>query len=142
MYKMPSVLSSFKPNECNANLYLRSENHSLTPHYDDRFLSGPILMNLSLHGRSRMIYSKGDSDTVNDVVTVYLPRKCLQLVTGDARYKYKHRINAEDVLDEKRISITWRQAGDSNGGLIRGQRGSSSSSSITTYLAHSCNAAS
>ena len=133
-FKMPTVLTSFKPNECNANCYLKSEGHSLTPHYDDRFLSGPILMNLSLHGRSRMTYSKGDSDAMHDKVIVDLPRRCLQLVTGDARYKYKHRINVEDVLDDKRISITWRQAGDSNGGLIRGQAADTSSSSIATFL--------
>ena len=135
--KMPMVLSSFKPNECNANLYLKSENHSLSPHYDDRFLSGPILMNLSLHGRSRMTYSKGNSDAIHDKVAVDLPRRCLQLVTGDARYKYKHRIDAEDILDEKRVSITWRQAGDSNGGLIRGQAPDASSSSIATFLSQS-----
>ena len=135
--KMPTVLSSFKPNECNANLYLRSENHSLSPHYDDRFLSGPILMNLSLHGRSRMTYSKGDSDAFHDKVVVELPRRCLQLVTGDARYKYKHRIDAEDIIDDKRISITWRQAGDSNGGLIRGQAPGASSSSLATFLSQS-----
>ena len=135
--KMPTVLSSFKPNECNANLYLKSENHSLSPHYDDRFLSGPILMNLSLHGRSRMTYSKGDSDAFHDKVVVDLPRRCLQLVTGDARYKYKHRIDAEDIIDDKRVSITWRQAGDSNGGLIRGQAPAATSSSLATFLSQS-----
>ena len=122
-FKMPSVLKPFKPNECNANCYVKSENHSLTAHYDDRFLSGPILMNLSLQGRSIMTYSKGNSSAIHDNVKVDLPRRCLQLVTGDARYKYMHRIDAADVLDEKRMSVTWRQAGDSNGGLIRGLNG-------------------
>ena len=122
-FKMPSVLKTFKPNECNANCYVKSENHSLTAHYDDRFLSGPILMNLSLLGRSIMTYSKGNSSAIHDIVKVNLPRRCLQLVTGDARYKYMHRIDAVDVLDERRMSVTWRQAGDSNGGLIRGLNG-------------------
>lgn len=45
---------------------------------------------------------------------------------GDARYKYKHRINVEDIYDPKRISITFRQAGSSNGGLIRGKINNSS----------------
>lgn len=133
-FKLPVVLNSFRPNECNANCYLKSENHSLTPHYDDRFLSGPILMNLSLHGFSTMTYTKGNSEAVHDTVKVNLPRRCLQLVTGDARYKYKHRINAEDVLDQKRMSVTWRQAGDSNGGLIRGQVRSGPSSSIDSFF--------
>jgi hypothetical protein len=133
-FKLPVVLNSFRPNECNANCYLKSENHSLTPHYDDRFLSGPILMNLSLGGCSIMTYTKGNSEALHDTVKVNLPRRCLQLVTGDARYKYKHRINAEDVLDQKRMSVTWRQAGDSNGGLIRGELRSGPSSSLDSFL--------
>ena len=131
-FKMPMVLNTFRPNECNANSYLKSENHSLTAHYDDRFLSGPILMNLSLVGRSIMTYTKGNSEAVHDTIKVNLPRRCLQLVTGDARYKYMHRINAEDVMDMKRMSITWRHAGNSNGGLIRGQK--STSSSLDNFL--------
>lgn len=81
---MPNVLLNFQPNECNANCYIRSENHYLTPHYDDRFLSGPILMNLSLQGHSKMTYSKGDSSAIHDIVKVVLPRRCLQLVTGSS----------------------------------------------------------
>lgn len=135
--KMPTVLNSFRPNECNANSYLKSENHSLTAHYDDRFLSGPILMNLSLIGRSVMTYTKGNSEAEHDTVKVELPRRCLQLVTGDARYKYMHRINAEDVIDVKRMSITWRHAGDSNGGLIRGQK--NSLSSLDSFLVNKKN---
>ena len=131
-FKMPMVLSTFRPNECNANSYLKSENHSLTAHYDDRFLSGPILMNLSLVGRSIMTYTKGSSEALHDTIKVDLPRRCLQLVTGDARYKYMHRIDAEDVLDIKRMSITWRHAGNSNGGLIRGQK--STAFSMESFL--------
>lgn len=49
-------LSSFIPNECNVNEYLQDSKHYLRPHFDDRFLSGPILINLSLLGSCYMSY--------------------------------------------------------------------------------------
>jgi hypothetical protein len=118
-YKMPSVLSIFRPNECNANSYMKAEKHDLAAHCDDRFLFGPVLMNLSLAGRCFMTISKGDSEV--GFVRIDLPKRCLQLVTGKARYDYKNRINECYILDAKRISITFRQAGYPYGGLIKGQ---------------------
>ena len=44
------------------------QGHYLTPHYDDRHLSGPVLMNLSLAGTSRMVYSKGESELLQVLV--------------------------------------------------------------------------
>lgn len=130
---VPKVLQQFRPNECNVNCYLKSEGHHLTPHYDDRFLSGPILMNLSLCGDSKMTYSRADSELEHDLVGVDLPRRCLQLVTGKARYNYKHRIRQEDLFGDKRISVTFRRAGSSTGGLIRGLQGSNVPS-ISSFL--------
>ena len=118
--KLPNVLRTFIPNECNANLYLKEAGHYLTPHYDDRFLSGPVLLNLSLCGKSVMTYTKGDSTAASDTFAIELPRRCLQIVTRNARFNFKHSIKSNDVVDAKRISVTFRQAGSSNGGLIRG----------------------
>lgn len=132
MCKFPAVLNTFHPNECNINCYIKSDGHFLTPHYDDRFLSGPVLMNLSLCGRSRMTFTRGESEAAHDTVVVNLPRRCLQLVMGPARFSFKHRINADDLLDPKRISITWRHAGSSNGGLIRGMQ--ANEPSIESFL--------
>jgi alkylated DNA repair dioxygenase AlkB len=123
---LPAALRTFRPNECNANSYLKAENHNLTPHFDDRHLSGPVLMNLSLGGHCRMTYTKYHGEGVlnpgasHDTVVVDLPPRCLQLVTGDARYKYTHAIKKDDILSNRRLSITWRQAAPANGGLIRG----------------------
>lgn len=105
--RMIDILRNFKPNECNVNSYERRKRHSLQPHFDDRELSGPALMNLSLLGNAKMTYTKqGESE-----VAVDLPRRCLQLVTGDSRYKWKHSIKFEHLLDERRVSLTCRQAG-------------------------------
>lgn len=115
MSQFPSEVRDFKPNECNSNSYRKSENHYLRPHYDDRTLSGPLLMNLSLAGSGIMTYVRpSDSSSVE----VSLPRRCLQIVTGAARWYYTHEIKQHHILDERRVSITWRQAGGKKGVLL------------------------
>jgi alkylated DNA repair dioxygenase AlkB len=109
----PTVLRSFKPNECNANSYLSSEGHYLTPHYDDRALSGPVLMNLSLGCDSYMTYHSPDGSKVE----VFLPKNTLQLVSGKSRFDFKHSISSTGVLGARRVSVTWRQAGINKNGL-------------------------
>jgi hypothetical protein len=34
----------------------------------------------------------------------------MQVLTGDARYSYTHSIAAADILEPRRISITFRQS--------------------------------
>jgi alkylated DNA repair dioxygenase AlkB len=99
---------SFRVNECNINSYSKSAAHYLRPHYDDRALSGPILINLSLVGQCNMTYTKAST---LESTSVHLPPRCLQIVSGEARWNYLHGIKAEDIIDEQRISITWRQSG-------------------------------
>eukprot|EP01031_Cornospumella_fuschlensis_P043151 gene43151-52742_t len=45
---LPSELAAFDPNDCNANSYLKSRGDFLKLHYDDRALSGPLLLNVSM----------------------------------------------------------------------------------------------
>ena len=99
---------SFKVNECNINSYLKSAAHYLRPHFDDRALSGPILINLSLLGQCNMTYTKAST---LETTSVNLPPRCLQIVSGEARWSYLHGIKAEDIIDGQRISVTWRQSG-------------------------------
>lgn len=49
------------------------------------------------------------SQSTNQIPNI-LPRRSLQLVTGDARYKYTHEIKESDLLDNRRISVTFRQS--------------------------------
>jgi alkylated DNA repair protein alkB family protein 4 len=111
---LPPELRSFQPNDCNVNSYLHSSGHFLKPHFDDRALSGPLLLNLSMMGRCRMTFQFPDG---TESVAVPLPRRCLQLVTGAARWSYMHCIKAEDLFDERRVSITWRQSGAKRTGI-------------------------
>jgi len=81
-------------------------------------------MNLSLAGVARMTYRQAKTarsallSKAASVVVVELPRRCLQLVLGPARYEYTHEILSTDVLSPRRVSITWRQAGKGKEGKI------------------------
>mmetsp|Transcript_12820 Transcript_12820/g.32898 ORF Transcript_12820/g.32898 Transcript_12820/m.32898 type:complete len:585 (+) Transcript_12820:292-2046(+) len=111
MERMPQVglpvLRKFQPNECNAIDYRRALGHSLTPHVDDRQLSGDIICNLSLCGDCIMTYSreKGAAHCVD----VRLPRRSLQVQAGGVRYEYQHSISNANLLAERRVSITFRE---------------------------------
>ncbi len=112
-------LLKFVPNECNINSYYKAQKNYLKPHFDDRNLSGPLLVNLSLLGRSRMTYllpPENQNLKNKEPIPVFLPRRCLQLVTGPARWNFMHMINSIDILDDRRVSVTWRQCGERSKG--------------------------
>ena len=102
-----SVLRHWTPNEANANRYERDRGSFLTAHFDDRKLSGDILVNLSLCSSCVMTF---ENPTEKKKVRVPLPQRSLQVVSGDARYKYTHAIEKGDFDGPVRISITFRKA--------------------------------
>jgi len=90
----------------------------------DRRLSGTVLVNLSLAGDARMRYTEdkaflrqraqaaagGAQPVVGPPsVLVQLPRRSLQVQSGRVRYNFRHGIAREDLLAERRVSITFRQ---------------------------------
>ena len=112
------VLKNFKPDEANAIDYRKSQGHELEPHFDDRQLNGDILCNLCLKGDCVMTYVYGKSKNSRpklqqhqsvDKVNVILPRRSLQVQTGSVRYDWKHSISNENLLSERRVSITFRE---------------------------------
>ncbi len=129
---LPSELRTFQPNECNINNYLRTENHYLRPHFDDRTLSGPLLVNLSLAGFARMTYTLPGHTSAG--IAVDLPRRSLQPVTGKARWSYMHEIKSQDVVDARRVSVTWHQSGNKRTGVA--DRVTDSRHSIAAVLSH------
>ena len=106
-------LSAWWPNEANANRYIKSENHFLTPHYDDRRLSGEIICNISLLSDCIMTFSKPGS--AGSLFRVRLPRLCASVMSRSSRYDYTHAINHEDLLGPKRISLNFRQQTEPTG---------------------------
>jgi len=114
--------SGLRLNEFNANSYEREKGHFLREHVDDRFLSGPILANLSLLDSCSMRYmaEKSTRCVLHGAPTsadVWLPRRCLQIVSGPARYDYSHSIPTALLGRQRRVSLTFRQAGHKKYGV-------------------------
>ena len=114
-----AVMREFRPNEANAIDYRRKQGHYLGFHCDDRHLSGTILCNLCLAGDATMVYTKDAkltsrksskrSDTLAKEYEVRLHRRALQIQSGTVRYEYQHGIPNKNLLDDRRMSITFRQ---------------------------------
>lgn len=96
--------SVWVPNNCNAQRYIKADNHRLTAHYDDRSLSGDIICNVSLVSDCFMTFRKGLTS-----FRVFLPRRSASVMARSARFEYTHEIANEDFLGEKRMSINFRQ---------------------------------
>jgi alkylated DNA repair protein alkB family protein 4 len=54
--------------------------------------------------------SSGGGTRGSDRVDVRLPRRSLQIQSGDARYAFAHSIANENLLDPRRVSITFRES--------------------------------
>ena len=112
------------PNEVNSIDYYRRQGHVLKNHIDDRQLSKEPIVNLSLAGDCYMTFrnerknSTGTSGSPNATGEKALPqekrvllkRKCLQVLTGKARYDYSHGIRNADLLSDRRVSLTMRES--------------------------------
>ena len=107
------VLQGFFPNECNAIDYVKAQGATLKAHCDHRGLSGDILVNLCLAGSATMTYTK-DGEPEAPAYRVLLPRRGLQVQTGEVRYSYRHGISNADLHDARRVSITFRSNKDPN----------------------------
>jgi alkylated DNA repair dioxygenase AlkB len=111
------------PNEANAIEYRRSQGHWLQAHVDDRKLSKESIANLSLAGDCYMTFENRamHRNLAVPQQKVFLPRRCLQVLTGKARYDFSHGIAPQDLLTDRRISITMRESPltDTTGSLSR-----------------------
>ncbi|KAI9476234.1 MAG: hypothetical protein EXX96DRAFT_576315 [Benjaminiella poitrasii] len=104
-----------KPNHLLINEY--NPGQGIMPHVDAPTLFGSAILSLSLLSDCIMKFTS----TINDdeSVDVVLPRRSLAILSGDARYKYKHGISKEliekstseeIVIHRKtRISFTFRE---------------------------------
>jgi alkylated DNA repair dioxygenase AlkB len=99
------LMSRFSPNEANAVKYVRDEGHWLKAHADHRSMSAEVIVNLSLGGAATMTFGSTKNGSEHRVL---LPRRSLQVMSGDARYANTHAINKEDFHEPLRISITFR----------------------------------
>lgn len=98
--------------QCIVNEYYR--NQGISPHID-REQFGPNVISVSLLEDTVMTFSNGSIS-----YDVYLPRRGILVMTGDARYKWKHSISSRVTYSRpdgtrvkkdnnyRRISLTYR----------------------------------
>ncbi|CAB9502632.1 Alkylated DNA repair protein alkB homolog 8 [Seminavis robusta] len=103
------------PNEANAIDYRRAKGHYLRNHVDNRQLSKEPIANLSLAGDCYMTFinekqRRKDKNATTTTSRVLLKRRCLQILTGEARYDYSHGIRHQDLLSDRRVSLTMRES--------------------------------
>jgi alkylated DNA repair dioxygenase AlkB len=98
------------PNEANAIDYNRTRGDCLQDHVDDRQLSKEPIANLSIAGDCYMTFINQKKAGSKEPVRVRLPRRTLQVLTGNARYDYSHGIRNQDLLDDRRVSVTMRES--------------------------------
>jgi alkylated DNA repair dioxygenase AlkB len=110
-------MGSSIPNEANAIDYRRKAGHHLLSHVDDRKLSREPIANLSLAGSCYMTYRNVNSNrnTAVKEKRVLLKPRCLQVLTGKARYDFSHGIDNSDLLSDRRVSVTMRESPLSTG---------------------------
>eukprot|EP00980_Cylindrotheca_fusiformis_P025235 scaffold13311_cov161-Cylindrotheca_fusiformis.AAC.1 len=100
------------PNEANAIDYRRGQGHWLKSHVDDRKLSKEPIANLSLAGDCYMTFQNraAHRNLAEKEKKVLLKRRCLQVLTGNARYDFSHGIANQDLLSDRRVSVTMRES--------------------------------
>jgi alkylated DNA repair protein alkB family protein 4 len=111
--KMLKPMKNCIPNEANAIDYRRNNGDYLKSHVDDRQLSKEPIANLSLAGDCIMTFRlerEKMKAILPENVNVTLRRRTLQILTQRARYDYSHGIANEDLLSDRRISITMRES--------------------------------
>lgn len=101
-----SIMKGCTPNEANAIDYRRANGDYLKSHVDDRQLSKEPIANLSLAGDCLMTFKNERKQNQK----ILLKKRTLQILTGGARYDYSHGIDNEDLLSDRRISITMRES--------------------------------
>jgi len=81
------------------------------PHVDRTHCFGPVIVGLSLGDSATLTFSRR-SEWGHHTHQVFLPRRSVYIMTGDARYLWRHgldpALNARSRSGE-RVSITWRE---------------------------------
>jgi|EP00945_MAST-04E_sp_MAST-4E-sp1_P000857 alkylated DNA repair dioxygenase AlkB len=104
------------PNQCTVNEYFPGQ--GISSHVDTHSAFGEYIISLSLHGNTVMCFS--DADHLDEGKKhMFLPRRSLLIMKGEARYKWQHGISPRktDVLPNgdiservRRVSLTFRVA--------------------------------
>lgn len=106
-------LTGEMPNQAIVNEYVDSQ--GIAPHIDCEPCFGDTIVSLSLNGTAVM---KFRNPGTTEAIDIFLERRSLLVMKGDARYNWTHEIpgrkfdnyNNTKILRGRRISITFRNA--------------------------------
>ncbi|XP_072550083.1 alpha-ketoglutarate-dependent dioxygenase alkB homolog 4 [Salminus brasiliensis] len=106
------LLAGFRPVEqCNLD-YDPKRGSAIDPHLDDSWLWGEHLVTINLLSDTVLTMSLdkgwGDMDQGEVRVAVNLPRRCLIVLYGEARHRWKHAIHRKDI-QSRRVCSTFRE---------------------------------
>ncbi|KAG1369321.1 hypothetical protein G6F61_012431 [Rhizopus arrhizus] len=105
-----------KPNHLLVNEY--NPGQGIMPHTDAPALFGPCILSLSLLSDCLMKFTSSEATHDSTSIDIVLPRRSLVILSGNARYRYKHSISKDFeemtpegsiIHREKRISFTFRE---------------------------------
>ncbi|KFQ42379.1 Alpha-ketoglutarate-dependent dioxygenase alkB 4, partial [Nestor notabilis] len=126
-----SVLGGFLPVEqCNLD-YMPERGSAIDPHFDDWWLWGERLVSLNLLSDTVLSMSCDSKDNIQLLptssgegpsctlsprlvpsrevaVAIPLPRRCLVVLYGEARYRWKHAIHRRHI-QRRRVCVTFRE---------------------------------
>ena len=104
--KQIDVLKDFVPVEQCHLEYTPERGSAIDPHFDDFWLWGDRLVTVNLLSDTFLYFTCDDSPNIE--VKVLMPQRCLIVVSGAARQKWKHGIHRNDI-HSKRLAITLRE---------------------------------
>jgi len=94
------------PNHLHVNWYVRDRGHYIRPHVDHRAAGGDEILVVSLLGDAVMELRR--ESNASDVVLVDLPRRSLEVMAKESRYKWLHSIPNSHLKHPERISLVFR----------------------------------
>ena len=103
------ILKDFIPVEQCHLEYTPERGSAIDPHFDDFWLWGDRLVTVNLLSDTYLYFINEECPDIE--VKVLLKQRCLVVVSGAARQKWKHGIHRCDI-HKKRLAITYRELSD------------------------------
>ncbi|MED6282895.1 hypothetical protein CHARACLAT_003133 [Characodon lateralis] len=112
MQQEPNLEGFMPVEQCNLD-YHPQRGSAIDPHLDDSWLWGERLVTINMLSDTVLTMSLEQGlpewELTGEVhVAVRLPRRCLVVLYGEARHRWKHAIHREDIL-ERRVCSTYRE---------------------------------
>ena len=104
--KQIEVLCDFIPVEQCHLEYTPERGSAIDPHFDDFWLWGDRLVTINLLSDTFLYFTCDEHPDIE--VKVLMPQRCLIVVSGEARQKWKHGIHRSDI-HSRRLAVTLRE---------------------------------